>query len=123
MSTVLGIAGLILGVIPVVITGIDYYKRGLGEKEVRQLHRSLKVQNDIFYCCIEELLASLTTDSQLVALLQDPGGPEWNDEGLQLPLKVHLDHVYDSFFEAVEDIKTMVTELQETLQQPVDSNV
>ena len=123
MATGLAVAGLILGVFPIVIAGIDYYKQRTGEKEIRQLYRSLKVQNDIFYCCIEELLATLTSDSQLVTLLEDPGGLEWNDEGLQLRLRAHLDYVYDSFCESVEDIKTMVIELRESLQLPVDNKV
>jgi hypothetical protein len=121
MDAALGIAGLVLGLFPVVVAGVDFYK-GFTDREIRILRRSLKVQCIIYHQCIEELLASIATDGQLVELLQDPGGQAWSDTKLKLRLRQQLDVAYEPYLEVIEDIRTLVTELKDALQLKVRCN-
>lgn len=106
----LEIAGLILGLVPVVQAGIDYHRNSLTGKEMRQLQRTFFTQRNIFMNTIEELLAPLVSDAQLKKLLDDPKGVAWQDLRLSSKLQQHLEGSYLTFKEIMVDVEEMMTE-------------
>ena len=109
------IVGVILGVAPLVLSSIDYWKSGITGKEMRQLERRFKTQHNIFLNTIEEIFSPFVSDGQLVKLLKNPKGPTWQDPQMSGRLKEHLGESYESFEGIVEDVKDMMIELQESL--------
>ena len=108
----LEIAGLVVGLVPVVQLGIDRYNRGLAVRETRQLARSFATQKVIYMNTIEEILSSVVSDSQLHGLLQDPNGKAWQNPTLSEKLANHLGGVYPAFKDTMIDIKEMMDEMQ-----------
>ena len=113
------IIGVILALVPIVSGGIDGYKCLRDGPESRQLERSFKTQRVIFLNTIEELIYPLVSDSQLQTLLKDPNGRLWKDKQLSARLANHLDGAYPIFNEIMEDIKVVMSELQNTLSAEV----
>ena len=113
------VIGVILALIPIVSGGIDRYKQERDGKESRQLERSFKTQRVIFLNTIEELIYPLVSDSQLQDLLRDPNGKLWQDKHLSASLGKHLDGAYPIFKEIMEDIKVVLSELQDSLNVDV----
>ena len=108
----LELAGLVLGLVPVIQLSIDRYKRGLAGKEMRQLARSFATQNCIYLNTIEEIISPLVSDSQLDELLKDPNGKAWQDPKLLDDFEKHLGEAYEPFNVIMADVKEMVDELQ-----------
>ncbi|KAL9612039.1 MAG: hypothetical protein Q9167_003365 [Letrouitia subvulpina] len=117
----LELAGLVVGLVPVIQLSIDRYKRGLAGKEMRQLSRSFGTQKRIYLNTIEEILSSFVSDSQLSRLLQDPNGEAWQDPKLSDELKVHLGEAYPAFKDIMTDVKEMMDGLQKILTPPPES--
>ena len=113
------VIGVILGLIPLIAGGIDRYKGVRGGQESRQLERSFKTQRVIFLNTIEELLYPLVSDSKLQTLLKDPKGSLWQDKELSAGLERLLDAAYPVFKETIEDIKDVMSELQNALSAEV----
>ena len=113
------VIGVILGLIPIVLGGIDSYKRVRNNQESRQLARDFKTERVIFDNTIEELIYPLVSDSQLQTLLKDPNGRLWQDKQLSASVERHLDGAYPIFSEIMEDIKVVMSELQNTLSAEV----
>ena len=111
----LEIVGVILGVAPLIFSSIEYWKSGITGKEMRQLERRFKTQHNIFLNTIEEIFSPFVSDGQLIRLLENPTGPNWQDPQMSASLKEHLGGSYESFEGIVEDVKNMMIELQETL--------
>ena len=108
----LELAGLILGLVPVIQLSIDRYTRGFAGKEMRQLARSFGAQKRIYLNTIEIILSSAVSDSQLHELLKDPNGEAWQDPQLSIDLKNHLGEDYQAFQEIMIDVKEMMDRLQ-----------
>ncbi len=113
------VIGVILALIPLVTGGIDRYKRVRDGQESRQLERSFKTQRVIFLNTIEELIYPLVSDSQLQTLLKDPNGRLWQDKQLSASLEKLLGGAYPVFKEIIEDIKAVMSELQNALSAEV----
>jgi division protein CdvB (Snf7/Vps24/ESCRT-III family) len=113
------IAGVVLGIVPILTLSIEHYKTMLSMREIRQLDRSFKTQRIIFMNTIEALLSTLVSETQLKKLLADPYGEAWKDSHTAIRLEKHLGDAYESFTEIMEDIQVMVLELQKILTSEV----
>lgn len=117
--TAFEVAGVVLGIVPILTLSIEQYKTMLSMREVRQLDRSFKTQRNIFMNTIEALLSTLVSETQLKKLLADPYGEAWKDSHTAIRLEQHLGDAYQSFTEIMEDIQGMVLELQKILTSEV----
>ena len=113
------VIGVVLALIPLVAGGNNRYKRVRDGQESRQLERSFRTQRVIFLNTIEDLIYPLVSDSQLQALLKDPTGRLWQDKQISASLEKLLDKVYPVFKDTIEDIKVIMTELQNALNAEV----
>ena len=111
------VAGLILGIIPVIQLGIDSYKRNFSDtkKIMLQLGRSFETQKLIYLNTIEEILSSVVPDSQLNKLLRNVDEKAWQDSRLSQVLQSHLGDIHPQFKDIVLDIKDMMMELEKLL--------
>lgn len=111
MVSGLEIAGLVLGMFPIVQHAISIYNSELNDRDVRNLKRSLETQHTIFLNSIEEIISPHLNDADCRNLLDDPTGGGWRNPKLNNDLRVRLGTSYDIFIEAVKDIHDMITNL------------
>jgi hypothetical protein len=72
------VAGIVLGVIPLVVSGLEHYADGVStikvifnyESEFRSLSRRLRVESNIFQNTVEILLRDCVNDEKLTELLE-----------------------------------------------------
>lgn len=114
------IAGLVLGSIPLVISGLEHYAEGVrtirkfrqSTREFVRLKRILETENDIFLNSIEILLKDDVSDQVLAAMLNDVNGSsKWKDPMLDECLQTRLGRSYNTYFAAVKSLAQAVTDL------------
>lgn len=108
----LEIAGLVVGLVPVVQLGIDRYNRGLAVRETRQLARSFANQKIICMNTTEEIFSSVLSDSQLHKLLLDSNGKAWQNPTLSVKLETHLGVIYSAPRDTMENLKETIDQMQ-----------
>lgn len=125
MANGLELAGLILAAIPLIIKGLDHYADGVRtikkwwryRRELESLARSLIVEKTLFCGSCEKLLNELAIDDDLFfELVENPGGPSWRGEQLDLKLRQHLGSKYSLYQAFIEDIASAVKELIKKLE-------
>ncbi|KAL8915649.1 MAG: hypothetical protein Q9172_006803 [Xanthocarpia lactea] len=93
------VAGLILGLFPVVVSAVDNCERSFGiladwrhfRREFAEFSNRLRGQQIILRQHIEVALRSITdSEAQLAAMMDEPGGPTWQMSVLATRLKVKL---------------------------------
>jgi hypothetical protein len=114
------VTGLILGVIPLVISALEHYGDGMRtirrlwkyKWELKSLILELQTENIIFRNICEMMLDGLIESASLERLLKTPGGVCWKDPSLQSQLERRLDLAYPVYLdrvlameEAVKDFK------------------
>lgn len=128
MMSGLEIAGLVLGLYPLVISALEQYRRvhdvaGLlthFESEYRKTLEDVKDEQLFFRMTLEELLLPLSTDESfdegdLEALLTNPAGQDWNNKEFQLALEERLGRAYQRFLEIMTSLHSLMSSLLFTL--------
>lgn len=119
------LAGLIMAAIPLVIKGLEHYADGVRtikkwwryRRELKSLAQSLIVEKTLFCGSCERLLNELAIDDDLfVELVENPGGPSWRGEQLDLKLRQHLGSKYSLYQAFIEDMASAVKELTRRLE-------
>ena len=125
------IAGLILGGIPLVISGLEHYEEGVSTikvmfnypSEFRFLSRRLRVEQDIFRNAMELLLHDCIQDSLLSDLLENIGGKSWSDPAVERALRKKLQASYSVYLETVKDLNKTLREFKQRLKLDEDGRV
>lgn len=125
------IAGVVLGAIPLVISGLEHYAEGVltikimfnYPSEFRSLSRRLRVEQDIFRNNIELLLHDCVEDSVLTELLENVGGKEWSNPVVEKALARKLRISYSVYLETVESMDKTLREFKERLKLNDDGKV
>jgi hypothetical protein len=131
MVTGVEIAGIILGSIPLIISGLEHYAEGIGtiekwwryKKELASLKRVFGAEYDRFLNTLEELLAGIVPDAALASLLMAPGGAGWGDAELNRKLQARLRNSYISYLETINDFSEVVSILKSKLELGSDGKV
>ena len=114
--------GLVLAVLPLVISAIEHYNEGLKPLKdfvrwkitIRNLIVGLRTQKALFRNTLEQLLGGLVTDqTELSVLLDDPAGSGWKSPKLETDLKQRLRHSFDVYIENVVAMDSHVCALEE----------
>lgn len=123
MVTGLEAAGLVLAILPLLISGLDHYREGLipikdwlrYRSEVKSLIRNLNVEQVRFRIICEKLLSGIVPEEELADLLECPGGPAWYDEHVEKKLKERLRESFTVYLATVADMEDLLQALRTKL--------
>lgn len=114
-------AGLVLGGIPIVVTGIemllkvvsagDSYRRY--KQRLQDLHHQLSSEEVLYLNMCEELLNGVVDNVQKQVLLDDPYGDAWRTPELEASLKARLSRSYPIFTNCVRNMQANIAGLNE----------
>ena len=124
-------AGLVLAVIPLIISALEYYAEGVTtitkwwnyRRELKSLVRVLDAEYARFLGTCEKLLNGLVSSAELKALIEHPGGPLWKDKLLDCKLKIRLQRSFSSYSRSIEDMVEAVRDLETKLEIGADGKV
>lgn len=113
-------AGLVLGVIPLVIEGLKLYIRGFETARryrkykvlVCSLARTLEMEGTIFSNNCILLLQDLVTEKELALLLESPDGLLWKDQVLESKLREKLQASFRPFLQTLASLTVLMEVLK-----------
>ena len=116
-------AGLVLAVLPLVISALESYKDGLraikrlyhSEAQIRKLTRTLKVQRSKYRTNLEKLIKAAAPDLGIQEVPEDFCDPIWQGE-LNSRVKAYLDDTYESFELVVESYQECLEKIAKKLR-------
>lgn len=118
------LAGLVLGVLPLLIQGIESYNQGLDpiksfmrwERELPHFIRKLRNQHVHYSQTIGILLAPITDEGELAEMMTDPGlSRMWRDEAMAVRLRERLQDSYDAYQSTMLDIERITKKIASKL--------
>jgi hypothetical protein len=125
------VAALVLGVFPLVISGLENLERGLKpvrdlihyKAELIALHAFVDSEYAKFLNSLELLLQSIVHPSELHHLLKNPRHVGWRTPHLKATLRRRLGHSEDEFYKAVNVIEEGVEDLRAALKDKVGAHL
>ena len=112
------VAGVILGLYPLVITALDVYRATKGGKGAVSLARNLNTEKIIFGEFVHQLVAPNVSEADLVRLKASasPDFALWNDKTLQANMRARLGtEKADNVIGILEEIQELLIILQREL--------
>lgn len=127
------VAGIVLGAIPLVISGLEHYAEGVSTirimfnapSEFKSLSRRLRVEQKIFKNSIELLLHDCISDDQLLAnLMSDTADSKlWSDPDVERALRQKLQSSYSVYLDTMTSLETTLMEFRNRLKLSDDGKV
>jgi hypothetical protein len=125
------IIGVVLGSIPLMISALEHYERGLmtvrmlqhRAKVMHSLATSLSTEQTILRNTCETLLAGIIDPEDLQLLIADPFGPLWQDPNIKALVERRLDHTLKDFKALVHSMNETIEEMRSKLGLNLDSDV
>ena len=125
----LEVVGVVFAVLPLLISAIENYKKGLGplktllypgkyRKELLTLGRELRVQRDLYELSLGSLLSPAISREKLAVLFKNPSGPAWRTPATTAKLKLQLESTHSGCLIVIEEIANAFTQFQELLCSP-----
>ncbi|EKG16004.1 hypothetical protein MPH_06826 [Macrophomina phaseolina MS6] len=117
------LAGLVLAVLPLVISALEDYNEGLDpvkafvkwENYLPQYIRKLRNQHVHYEQTLRLLLAPITTEYELAEMIAEPHGELWKDPEMARKLKLKLDESYDAYHQTIQDVEKIMRAIAEKL--------
>lgn len=116
---------LALGVLPLLGVAVKGY-RAIRKKskvfshysrEVKQVHKSLDWQREIFFHEIHLLIRPILDDDSLIdEMIKNPEHLEWRADGLEVDMRKLLGRSYDTCEEIIGDIGAAIQHLEDQLE-------
>src|SRR5262245_14680943 len=105
MATGIEIVGLMLAVLPLIISALEHYEEGVStiekffryKREIRSIIEALATENAIFKNSCEQLLSDIFGPAELAEMLQNPRGETWSQPHIVTELRARLDRSYDVY--------------------------
>ena len=127
------VAGLVLGSIPLVISGLEHYAEGVSTikimfnapSEFKAMGRRLKVEHKIYRNTLELLLHDCIDDDQLLTdLMSDSGdSARWSDPIVEKALRKKLQSSYSVYLETMSSLETTLADFKSRLKLNEDGKV
>jgi hypothetical protein len=125
------VAGIVLGAIPLVISGLEHYSEGARTiksmrdypKEFATLSRRLRVENETFRNTMELILSGFVGGRTLNDMLTQPGGKAWAETQVEQELRRILQGSYNVFLETVVGMNEALIAFIERLKLGLDGRV
>jgi hypothetical protein len=113
------IAGVVLGSIPIVVSALEYYVKGLGilqnfhsyKRLLKSLILALKTEHINLQNICEKLLVGIAPQTCIETMIRDPFGKLWGEEGINNKLRLRLWTSISIFDERVQDMKLAIEEM------------
>lgn len=123
----LEVAGVVLGSLPLVISALEHYAKGVHtakrywryKSELRALILQIDTERGIFINTLEQLLSGLVRIEHMSDFLSNPGGKIWQDVDVQL--KQRLRSAYEVYFGNVSGMARSLKTIREKLALDPDS--
>lgn len=117
------IAGIVLGAIPLLISALENYGKGLStlqrwrkyEGELRSLVRNLNTEEGRLQDVCEKLLYGLVPPSLIEQMISEPLGYLWRQENTKKKIRVRLWKRFDDFETNLRDLETAVDEMSKRI--------
>ncbi|RYP64022.1 hypothetical protein DL769_006802 [Monosporascus sp. CRB-8-3] len=112
MVTGVETAGLVLGAIPLVLAGLEFYAKGIAvtkrcfkyREQFQNLIRELRTENTICTNSINLLLVGVVNQKDMADFLADPCGERWKEAKFDQRLKQRLGASYDSYMATIDEL-------------------
>ena len=117
-------AGLILGAIPLLLAGLEFYAQGISvtkrywkyNEEVKTVLYELKAENIMYINSINILLVGVVNQKEMVDFLNDPQGPRWKEERFDKKLRGRLGTSYDTYMASIVQMMATTEKFKERLK-------
>jgi hypothetical protein len=124
MATGIEAAGLVLGAIPLILAGLQFYAEGISvtkrywkyKEEVNNILYELKAENSMYINSINILLIGVVSQKEMVEFLNDPKGTRWKEDKFDRKLRARLRTSYDSYMGSITQMVTIAEKFQEQLK-------
>lgn len=125
------IAGVVLGSIPLIISGLEHYAEGIKTvqrwrqyvREIQSLRRILGNEKAIFQNTLEELLDGIAEPTKIGLLLEDPTAVEWSESALDRKIRKRLHRSYESYMLTARSMVQALDQIRERLGMDLDGKV
>ncbi|KAF2661869.1 hypothetical protein K491DRAFT_646395 [Lophiostoma macrostomum CBS 122681] len=117
-------AGLVLGSIPLLLAGLEFYAKGIAvtkrcfryKEQFQNLIRELSTENVICTNNINLLLVGVVRSKDMAEFLANPCGDLWKDAHFDQKLKQRLGSSFDSYIATIQEISRTTTAFQQRLK-------
>jgi hypothetical protein len=124
MASGVEVAGLVLGSIPLILAGLQFYAEGISvtkrygkyREEVGSLLVELRAENTLYINSINMLLIGVVGQAEMAAFLADPKGARWKEAHFDRKLQKRLDTSYESYFETINQLMMTIERFKERLR-------
>ncbi len=125
------VAGIVLGVLPLVISALEHYADGINtakrfwryKSEIRSLILQINTERSIFINTIEQLLTGVVETKQLAELISCPAGQVWREAGVEENLKNRLRGAYEIYLENVRSMEKALRVMMQKLALDANGKV
>ena len=122
------VVGIVLGALPIMVSGIEKYSEGLSaarrlfhpHRELRNLHRAIRTELQIFRNTALLLLHRIATESEIESLIREPTSKLWKAPGFEKHMKTLLGSSYSVWCEVMADISNAIRDISIDLGLPLD---
>jgi hypothetical protein len=123
MASGFEVVGLVLAVLPIVISALENYEKGIStiqrfrayRREVRSICIALQTEQVLFGNSCEQLLKDIVSPVELELLLKEPGGTQWTLPHISRNLQTRLGSSYSIYIIRVQDIVAAIEEFKQRL--------
>ncbi|KAL1303415.1 hypothetical protein AAFC00_006806 [Neodothiora populina] len=113
------VAGLVLGVLPLFISALESYEKGLGpirsmfsyREELSRYRRKLIVEYALYNQTIEYLLTPIVDDDKLDAMISQGFSDIWKEPALAGKLQKRLGSLHEAYEIVLDDLRSVIEEL------------
>lgn len=124
MATGIEAAGLVLGAVPLILAGLQFYAEGISvtkrywryKRGVNEILNELKVETAMCINSINILLFGIVTPKEMVGFLNDPRGARWKEEKFDRKLRARLRASYDPYMASIHQMVIIAEKFKERLK-------
>ncbi|RYP18215.1 hypothetical protein DL765_004072 [Monosporascus sp. GIB2] len=124
MVTGVETTGLVLGSIPLVLSGLEFYAKGIAvtkrcfkyREQFQNLLRELQTENTIYTNSINLLLVGVVKEKDMSDFLADPCGDRWKEAKFDQKLKQRLGSSYDSYMATIDKLSKAIDIFRQRLK-------
>ncbi|KAF9694900.1 hypothetical protein EKO04_006823 [Ascochyta lentis] len=124
MASGVEVAGLVLGSLPLILAGLQFYAEGMAvsrrfrkyRREVENLIIEITAENADYKNSIMLLLIGVVSSKDMAAFLADPGGELWKEKSFDQKLRMRLGGSYDAYMGIITYLYTTTKKLESRLK-------